>query len=82
MFTKTQAGKLISFSIRSFIGTQVSHVIEVSGFSFRPIHDFVVQKQKLGFSNGEVSSYGLQRYIALAASKPTNTGYNVNKTKD
>jgi len=60
---------------------ELPHVLEVSGFSFRPIHDFVVQKQKLGFENGVVSSYGLQRYIALAASKPTNTGYNVNKTK-
>jgi len=60
---------------------ELPHVIEVSGFSFRPIHDFVVQKQKLGFENGAVSSYGLQRYIALAASQPTNTGYNVNKTK-
>ena len=60
---------------------ELPHVLEVSGFSFRPIHDFVVQKQKLGFTDGVVSSYGLQRYIALAASKPTNTGYNVNKTK-
>ena len=60
---------------------ELPHILEVSGFSFRPIHDFVVQKQKLGFENGVVSSYGLQRYIALASSKPTNTGYNVNKTK-
>ena len=60
---------------------ELPHVLEVSGFSFKPIHDFVVQKQKLGFTDGVVSSYGLQRYIALAASKPTNTGYNVNKTK-
>ena len=60
---------------------ELPHILEVSGFSFRPIHDFVVQKQKLGFENGVVSSYGLQRYIALAASKPTNTGYNVNRTK-
>ena len=60
---------------------ELPHVLEVSGFSFKPIHNFVVQKQKLGFENGTVSSYGLQRYIALAASQPTNTGYNVNKTK-
>lgn len=60
---------------------ELPHILEVSGFSFRPIHDFVVQKQKLGFENGVVSSYGLQRYIALASSKPTNTGYNVSKTK-
>ena len=60
---------------------ELPHVLEVSGFSFRPIHDFVVQKQKLGFTDGVVSSYGLQRYIALAASKPTNTGYNVTTTK-
>jgi hypothetical protein len=59
---------------------ELPHVLEAS-ISFKPIHDFVVQKQKLGFENGTVSSYGLQRYIALAASKPTNTGYNVNKTK-
>ena len=60
---------------------ELPHVLEVTGFTFRPIHDFVVQKQKLGFTNSEVSSYGLQRYIALASSKPTNTGYDVNKTK-
>ena len=59
---------------------ELPHILEVSGFSFRPIHDFVVQKQKLGFTNGTVSSYGLQRYIALASSKPTNTGYNVETT--
>ena len=59
---------------------ELPHILEVSGFSFRPIHDFVVQKQKLGFENGVVSSYGLQRYIALASSKPTNTGYNVKTT--
>jgi len=59
---------------------ELPHILEVSGFSFRPIHDFVVQKQKLGFTDGVVSSYGLQRYIALAASKPTNTGYNVTTT--
>lgn len=59
---------------------ELPHVLEAS-ISFKPIHDFVVQKQKLGFENGTVSSYGLQRYIALAASSPTNTGYNVNKTK-
>jgi len=59
---------------------ELPHVLEAS-ISFKPIHDFVVQKQKLGFENDTVSSYGLQRYIALAASSPTNTGYNVNKTK-
>ena len=59
---------------------ELPHVLEAS-ISFKPIHDFVVQKQKLGFTNGTVSSYGLQRYIALAASSPTNTGYNVKRTK-
>ena len=59
---------------------ELPHVLEAS-ISFKPIHNFVVQKQKLGFTNGTVSSYGLQRYIALAASSPTNTGYNVERTK-
>ena len=59
---------------------ELPHVLEAS-ISFKPIHNFVVQKQKLEFENGTVSSYGLQRYIALAASSPTNTGYNVKRTK-
>lgn len=59
---------------------ELPHVLEAS-ISFKPIHNFVVQKQKLEFENGTVSSYGLQRYIALAASSPTNTGYNVGRTK-
>ena len=59
---------------------ELPHVLEAS-ISFKPIHNFVIQKQKLGFTNGTVSSYGLQRYIALAASSPTNTGYNVKRTK-
>ena len=59
---------------------ELPHVLEAS-ISFKPIHNFVVQKQKLEFENGTVSDYGLQRYIALAASSPTNTGYNVKRTK-
>ena len=59
--------------------------IEAS-LSFKPIHNFVVQKQKiviksLGKAGRILSKYGLQQYIALATSSPTNaSGYNVERT--
>jgi len=61
---------------------ELPHVIEVSGFSFRPIHNFVVRKQKNDYTGpgGSVKGYGLQKYIALAASSGAS-GYNVKKTK-
>jgi hypothetical protein len=56
---------------------ELPHRINVSSFQFTPIHNFIPSKQGLGFNGqgfnasgstatGFVSSYGSQRYIALA----------------
>jgi len=48
---------------------ELPHRINVSNFSFTPIHNFVPGKQGLGFNDkgtGFVNEYGPQRYIALA----------------
>jgi hypothetical protein len=49
---------------------ELPHIIKVSGFSFTPIHNFIPERQKnLYGADGTsfVSTYGDQRYIALAA---------------
>ena len=59
---------------------EVPHVLEVSGFSFKPIHNFVVQKQQNKYNNPgrKLSSYGIQRYISLKSAG--GSGYNVKQT--
>ena len=60
---------------------QMPHRIEVDGFQFTPIHNFVPQKQKLEFEEGTynnidndyVSSFGQERYISL--SSPNGNSY-------
>jgi|TARA_R110000782_G_scaffold78511_3_gene156566 hypothetical protein len=52
---------------------QLPHRIDVNGFNFKPIHNFVPQVQKNNFKEGEymgvsgdyVDAYGKQRYINL-----------------
>jgi hypothetical protein len=62
---------------------ELPHRINISSFSFTPIHNFVPQKQGLGFNSlglndssdgatGFVTRYGLQRYIALTAGGDSN----------
>jgi hypothetical protein len=53
---------------------ELPHRINVSSFSFTPIHNFVPQKQGLTFAGGEgkVTGFGQQRYIALS------NGFNTN----
>jgi len=58
---------------------ELPHVVEAS-LSFKPIHNFVVQKQNNTFKGGTLTGYGLQQYIALAASSGAS-GYNIEKTK-
>ena len=58
---------------------ELPHVVEAS-LSFKPIHNFVVQKQNNTFKGGTLTEYGLQQYIALAASSGAS-GYNIEKTK-
>jgi hypothetical protein len=61
---------------------ELPHIIKVSGFNFTPIHNFIPQRQKnLYGADGTsfVSTYGDQRYIALAAgtdSQDNNYDYN------
>ena len=58
---------------------ELPHVVEAT-LSFKPIHNFVVQKQNNTFKGGTLTEYGLQQYIALAASSGAS-GYNIEKTK-
>jgi hypothetical protein len=62
---------------------ELPHRINISSFSFTPIHNFVPQKQGLGFNSlglndssdgatGFVTRYGNQRYIALTAGGVSN----------
>ena len=62
---------------------ELPHRINISSFSFTPIHNFVPQKQGLGFNSlgfndssdgatGFVTRYGKQRYIALTAGGDSN----------
>jgi hypothetical protein len=48
---------------------ELPHMIKVSTFTFTPIHNFVPRKQINEYSGslGAVSSFGKQRFIALAA---------------
>ena len=61
---------------------ELPHIIKVSGFGFTPIHTFRPEKQKNIYTNGKLTSYGSQRYIALADSNDTKgeKGYNENYT--
>ena len=65
---------------------ELPHIIEVSGFSFKPIHDFVPRKQQNDYNNNTsvssktLSKYGLQRYIALGATTQNASGYKVENT--
>ena len=49
-------------------------IVKVSGFTFTPIHNFIPQLQKndYGGTNGFISNYGSERFIAL------NNGFNNN----
>ena len=52
---------------------EMPHMIKVSGFNFIPIHEFVPRTQQNKFnSNGKLTSFGKERYIAL------DNGFNNN----
>jgi hypothetical protein len=54
---------------------ELPHMIKVTGFNFTPIHTFIPEVQKNTYAgNGDVASFGKQRYIAL------NSGYDNNYT--
>ena len=55
---------------------ELPHMINVTGFQFIPIHDFVpsVQKNDYKGEGGSVSKYGKERYIALDNGVKNNYG--------
>jgi len=57
---------------------EMPHILKVTGFSFTPIHDFIPSKQTLTAPNGNVTGFGIQKYIALANSEYTGNsdGYS------
>lgn len=56
---------------------ELPHMIKVTSFNFIPIHNFVPRLQNNIFSeNGDLSSYGPERYIALATGDPNNKNVN------
>lgn len=47
---------------------ELPHIIKVNSFNFTPIHNFAPRKQVNTFNNnGELTTFGPQRYIALQA---------------
>lgn len=57
---------------------ELPHIIKVTGFNFTPIHTFAPQKQNNSYDGfkSSVSTFGSQRYIALAAGTPENKNAN------
>ena len=60
---------------------EMPFIIDVSGFEFIPIHDFVPNVQKNifadtndsgSFTEGDLDIFGLQRYISLSNSEGNN----------
>lgn len=54
---------------------ELPHLIKVTGFNFIPIHQFVPRLQQNTYNStldGEIATYGLERYIALSAGGNTN----------
>ena len=54
-------------------------IVKVTGFTFNPIHNFIPQVQQNSFNGAKLgsnarfaSSYGVERYIALANQGGTN----------
>ena len=67
------------------IGTDTSirempHIIEVTGFSFNPIHEFAPRKQKNVFNKGgTLTEFGKQRFISLKAETGDSSYDNVDQ---
>jgi hypothetical protein len=57
---------------------ELPHMIKVTGFTFTPIHNFVPRKQinTYGAYDDSVSTFGPERFIALAAGTPKNKNQN------
>ena len=58
---------------------ELPHIIKVSGFTFTPIHNFVPRKQMNNYAgfDSSVSTFGNERFIALAAgTSPNENNYD------
>ena len=57
---------------------ELPHMIKVTGFTFTPIHNFVPRKQinTYGAYDDSVSTFGPERFIALAAGTSKNKNQN------
>ena len=58
---------------------EMPHIIQVTGFQFKPIHNFVPRKQRLGVSGNDrngVDRFGRERFIALSNGFDHASGYN------
>jgi len=64
---------------------EMPHIIRVSGFSFKPIQNFVPSIQRNTFgdggedADGSILGYGPQRYIALSNGRSVNYNNPLNK---
>lgn len=55
---------------------EMPHILQVTGFQFKPIHNFVPQKQSLSLTEGNaVGRFGDERYIALSNGFAYSSGY-------
>lgn len=55
---------------------EMPHIIQVTGFQFKPIHNFIPRKQQLGVTSGNgVGRFGRERYIALSNGFAHADGY-------
>jgi hypothetical protein len=57
---------------------ELSHMIKVTGFTFTPIHTFVPRKQTNSYAGVDetTSTFGPERFIALAAGTPESQNQN------
>lgn len=67
---------------------EMPHIIRVSGFSFKPIQDFVPSLQRNTFGDGgedaegSILGFGPQRYIALSNGRSVNYNNPLNKQEE
>ena len=56
-------------------------IVNVTGFTFTPIHDFVPRKQKNDYASGTgiMTNFGDQRYIALENDSRNNNYSGTNE---
>jgi len=62
---------------------EMPHIIQVTGFQFKPIHSFVPRKNRVRASaNGDVETFGRERPIALSNGFAHADGYRASNYND